>query len=364
MLHGACVRKGKGEIYMIGIGIVGTGWVAAYHVRALRELGMEITAVVGSSGEKAEAFAKEWGISRYGAEPDLLFAPEITAVHICTPPERHYGQIRTLLLHGKHIFCEKPLSLCKKEAQELAELADRSGLVCRVGFNIRAYAQCQKARALVREGALGRLLLIHGSYLQEFGVSPAQWSWRYESALHAVTEIGSHWLDLAQYLSGERISAVSAVSDKFHPVRYKKEGLLYTETQEGAETVSVPSEDVALIHFRTEKGAIGSVVLSELSHGHGNCLTVELTGEKASLSWNSEAPSELSFSRKGYRESLWQEDSFEATFRNQFRSFYESVEEGTATLLPDFREAYGNVALCEAILESDRNNAQWVEVSL
>ena len=119
-----------------------------------------------------------------------------------------------------------------------------------------------------------------------------------------------------------------------------------------------------MIHFRTEKGTIGSVVLSELSHGHGNCLTVELTGEKASLSWNSEAPSELSFSHKGHRESLWQEDSFEATFRNQFRSFYESVEEGTATLLPDFREAYGNVALCEAILESDRNNAQWVEVSL
>ena len=256
------------------------------------------------------------------------------------------------------------MSLCIEEAKELAELAEQSGLVCRVGFNVRAYAQCQKARELVQEGALGRLLLIHGSYLQEFGANPAQWSWRYESALHAVTEIGSHWLDLVQYLSGEKITAVSAVLDKFHPVRYEKEGLLYAEAQAGARAVEVPSEDVALIHFRTEQGAIGSVVLSELSHGHGNRLAVEFTGERATLSWNSEEPTKLQFAHKGERNTLYQEDSFDDTFAKQFRSFYASIGEKSPCFLPDFREAYGNVALCEAILESDRNHSAWRSVRL
>lgn len=218
---------------------------------------------------------------------------------------------------------------------------------------------------MVHEGTLGRLLLIHGSYLQEFGADPAEWSWRYESELHAVTEIGSHWLDLAQYISGEKISAVSAVLDRFHPVRYRKDGLLYTESQEGAELISVPSEDVALIHFRTERGAIGSVVLSELSHGHGNQLAMELTGEKASLVWNNENPTTLILSQKGQISTLFgEEDSFENTFLTEFREFYQTVRGEAPYSGPDFCEAYRNALLCEAIQKSAENSSAWTEVSL
>lgn len=347
------------------IGILGTGWVASLHMQALRQLGIEVFAVVGTTEEKASAFAHEWGIPNYGTESELLLDPCISAVHICTPPQGHYEQIRLLLSQGKHIFCEKPLTLSGKEGEELAEMARDCHCLCCVGFNIRNFSQCRRAKELVREGTLGRLLLIHGSYLQEFGADPAMWSWRYESDLHAVTEIGSHWLDLAQYISGERISAVSAVLDRFHPIRYRKEGLLYMEPQEGAEPVSVPSEDVALIHFRTERGTIGSIVLSELSHGHGNRLTIELTGEKASLAWNNEDPTNLILSQKGQKTTLSGEaDSFENTFLTGFREFYRAVRGEAPYTGPDFYEAYRNVLLCDAIQKSAENHSAWKEVRL
>lgn len=346
------------------IGILGTGWIAAYHVQALKKLDVEIYAVVGSTAEKAENFARQWDIPHFGAALELLCDPQIFAVHICTPPGKHYEQICLLLSHGKHIFCEKPLSLSAKEAEELSHLAEASARRCCVGFNIRSYAQCTIARKLVENGELGRLLLIHGSYLQEFGAEPAVWSWRYESDLHAVTEIGSHWLDLAQYISGQKIIAVSAVLDRFHPVRYQKDGLLYHAPQEDAQAVSVSSEDVALIHFRTENGVIGSVVLSELSHGHGNQLFLELTGENATLSWNSEVPTALFLSRKGQRTELpGQEDSFEDTFLCEFREFYREID-GKENGCPSFSDAYRNVLLCEAIARSAKQQSAWMEVAL
>ncbi len=353
------------EKTMEKVGILGTGWVAAYHVQALRQLGIEASCVVGTTVEKAAAFAREWDISNFGAEAELLLAPEITAVHICTPPHKHFEQIRLLLSHGKHIFCEKPLTLSATEAEELAKMAQESEGICAVGFNIRSYQQCLKARELVAKGALGRLLLIHGSYLQEFGAEPAMWSWRYEDDLHAVTEIGSHWLDLAQYISGEKITAVSAVLDRFHPVRYRKDDLLYTEPREGAEIVSVPSEDVALIHFRTETGAMGDLVLSELSHGHGNQLSLELTGTKATLAWNNEDPATLTLSHKGQTENLkGEEESFENTFLTEFREFYEAVRGEKSYEGPHFIEAYRNTLLCKAIQNSAENDSAWREVPL
>ena len=352
------------EKYMEKVGILGTGWIAAYHVKALRQLGIEISTVVGSTAEKAEAFAREWNIPNYGADLELLLDSEITAVHICTPPHKHYEHISLLLAHGKHIFCEKPLTLSVTEAEELARIAEESKCLCAVGFNVRSFHQCRKARELVQGGTLGRLLLIHGSYLQEFGADPAVWSWRYESDLHAVTEIGSHWLDLAQFISGEKITAVSAVLDRFHPLRYRKDGLLYAENQEGAVTVSVPSEDIALIHFRTEGGTIGSVVLSELSHGYGNQLTMELTGDRATLTWNNDHPTMLTLAHKGKTETICgEEDSFENTFLTQFRDFYGAIREETPYTGPDFWEAYRNTLLCDAIKYSAENNSAWREVA-
>ncbi len=347
---------------MASAGIIGLGWIGEIHAQALKEKGIELRAVVGRDPVRTKAFAEKWNVPYYGTSTHCLYEAAVDCVHICTPPDSHFELIRELLAHGKHILCEKPLCLENTEAQALAALAEKEKLVCAVGFNVRYYLACQKAKELVQSPAFGRVLLIHGSYLQEFGANPARWSWRYAHKLHAVTEIGSHWLDLAQYISGQRVTALSAQLDRFHPLRYEKDGLLYTQEQENSKAVAVPSEDVALLSLRFSGGALGSVVLSELSHGRANRLSLEITGENESLWWNSEAPEQLFLARKGeLPQVLSFSDDFFQTFCRLMDGVYHAISGKTADY-PAFARGGENVRLCDAAWESSRDNSKWVEV--
>lgn len=341
-------------------GIIGTGWIAELHAMALAKLNIPIVAVVGHNEEKTRDFAKKWNIPIYGRETKILYSAEVDVVHICTPPAAHYRQIKEALSHKKHVFCEKPLCLEPEEAVELASLAEKEAIPCAVGFNVRYYQACQKAREIVSSPDFGKVLLIHGSYLQEFGAEPAMWSWRYEDKLHAVTEIGSHWLDLSRYISGKELVAVSALFDTFHPMRYKEGNSLYCETAAGREAVAVPSEDAAVINLRFDGGAIGSLVLSELSHGRGNRLALEITGEKQSLWWNSEESGCLFLAEKGKTPMKYCfDDGFEDTFVEILRSFYEN---NACMNYPSFADGRDNVLLCHAFWRSNKENSCWVEV--
>lgn len=345
--------------------ILGTGWIAQLHARALQEAGVELAAVVGTTLEKAKVFAATWQIPAFAAEPSILLENSIDCVHICTPPAQHAPAIRELLSHGKHIFCEKPLALDPQEAQQLAAHAEKKRLLCAVGFNLRFYPALQRAKELVSSKEFGRVLLIHGSYLQEFGAEPAVCSWRYEDPLHAVSEIGSHWLDLAQYVSGKKITALSALFDHFQPRRYRKDGLLYLSPVEGSVPCDILSEDAAILSLRFENGAIGAVVLSELSHGRENELTLEITGTNQSLRWNSLQPEELFLSRKGKAAQLMKFDcSFFQTFTREIQTYYQAIQEGSCQADPcaDFRQGSHNVLLCRLAKESATQNAQWMEV--
>ena len=348
---------------MAKAGILGTGWIAELHARTLRSQGIEIAAVVGHSEENTQLFADKWSIPYYGIDMDLLYEKSVDCVHICTPPKHHHSAIKALLSHGKHVLCEKPLCLDIGEAEELSALAENSDLICAVGFNIRYYLACNKAKKLVQSDDFGRILLIHGSYLQEFGASPAQYSWRYADKLHAVTEIGSHWLDLVQYISGKRIISVSTQFDRFHPLRYAKDGMLYSEPVDQGKIVHIPSEDVALLSLRFEDGAIGSVVLSELSHGRKNSLSFEITGERQSLWWSSDFQNNLYLARKGASLSVLKfEDHFDNTFSRLIQEVYHAIEVNKPCGFPTFAEAQANVRLCEALWQSAENNSCWTEV--
>lgn len=340
-------------------GIIGTGWIAELHAEALKKLNIPIAAVVGHDAERTKAFAQRWNIPVYGTKTEILYTADVDTVHICTPPAAHYDQIKEAIFHKKHIFCEKPLCLDPNQAAELADFAEREGLHCAVGFNVRFYQACQKAREIVSDPAFGKILLIHGSYLQEFGAEPTQWSWRYEDKMHAVTEIGSHWLDLSSYISGKKVVAASALFDNFHPLRYKDGNALYCEKAKGREEVAVPSEDVAAIHLRFEDGTIGSVVLSELSHGRGNRLFLEITGEKQSLWWNSEEKGRLFLAEKGKNPVEYHfDDCFEDTFVEILRTFYGS----NPSRCPNFADGRNNVMLCHALWCSNKANSCWLEV--
>src|ERR687887_2753636 len=187
-------------------GVVGTGFIGVVHVDALRRLGVEVTGVVGSSPERAQAK----GVAPvYDSFEALLDDERVDVVHLTTPNHLHYPQVKQALAAGKHVVCEKPLATRAEESAELVELAEASGLVHCTNFNIRFYPMNQEARARIRAGELGDVWSVHGGYLQDWLATPTDWNWRLEpekaGELRAVGDIGSHWLDLTQWLIGSRV---------------------------------------------------------------------------------------------------------------------------------------------------------------
>lgn len=350
--------------------LIGAGFAGRSHAAALRAAGVEIAAVITTRPSTARAFAEEWGIPAWGTDLSLALAPDVDAVHICTPPTTHGPLIRQLLAAGKHIVCEKPLSLDTSEAIQLAKLAGQSGRLCAVCFNSRFHMACQKARQLMAAGTFGRPLLIHGSYLQEFHALPSPMDWRYNEAvagrMRAVTEIGSHWLDLAQYLSGRRAEAVSASFGRFWPRRSLREGIMYPPDADG-EPLEVASEDAAAVTLRFAGGILGNVMLSEVSPGRGNHLALEITCENGALWWNAEDNNRLYTARKGegvHTEVFAFGNGFDDTFAALFRSFYAAVAAGGTDEIPwaTFADGASVTAACQAMAASADAGSRWVNV--
>lgn len=359
---------------MANAAIWGAGNIANTHAEALLGNHVNIKAIVDIDAKKAESFAARWNIPRHGTGTDLLFADDIDCVHICTPPNLHYEMVIKLLNSGKHVLCEKPLCFENEQAREIMALAREKGLACAINFNVRFHMACRRAKELVQSEEFGRVLLIHGNYLQEFSALPAPLDWRYNPKLagrmHAVTEIGSHWMDIAQYISGKRIVAVSAQFDSFYPIRYVENGRMYAQSAPGREPIEVKSEEAAVVSLRFEDGAIGVVTLSEISQGRYNHLSLEITGEKQSLWWNAEENNVLNFAQSGgtvQKNVFAFGNGFADTFRTLVAEFYKDVEAGgacEAPIYPIFDDGMRNVILCNAILESAGNDSKWVKIEV
>ena len=369
--------------------LFGAGFAGEVHAAALKACGVELAAVVTRTSASAEAFAKKWDIPRFGTDETLAYAEDIDVVHICTPPTTHGRIARECLKHHKNIVCEKPLSLSAGEAEELAELSEKSGLLCAVTFNVRYHQACRRAKEILTSGVLGRPLIIHGSYMQEFNAFPAPLDWRYDPQLaggmRAVSEIGSHWFDIAQYISGEKIQAVSALFGRFNPERVLCDGVMYPPEQDHGEdtgrdcreqagTIRVDSEDAAAISLKFEHGAMGSVLLSEISPGRGNCLNLEITCEQGNLWWNEEENNVLYVAGKneGIKKEIFAfGNGFGDTFIEFVKDVYghveqpgaENADEGPDGIRPGFREGAEIAAICEAAYVSDREDSRWVKVN-
>jgi predicted dehydrogenase len=208
------------EITELCAGLVGTGFIGVVHVDALRRLGVKVAGVVGSTPDRAKA--KRIG-PVYPTYEELLEDESVDVVHLTTPNHLHHPQVKQALAAGKHVVCEKPLALTAEQSAELLEVAEQSGLVHCTNFNIRFYPLVQHARALVRGGELGDVWNVHGGYLQDWLHSPTDWSWRLEpekgGELRAVGDIGSHWLDLVQFVTGSRSRPCSRISRPRFPSR-------------------------------------------------------------------------------------------------------------------------------------------------
>ena len=290
------------------MGLVGPGFVGRHHIDAVRRLGfVDVVAIAGSDERRTRATADALGVPKaYGSFEALAADPEVQVVHNTAPNFLHGPIIRAALAHGKHIVSEKPLASSAEEAYALWVAAREAGVVHATTFNYRGNAMVQQARAMVAAGDLGPAHYIHGGYLQDWLLKPTDFSWRLEpdkgGASSAVADIGSHWCDLAQHVTGSRVASVLADLSTVVPTRYRpraaREAFVDAAVEERGEPVQIRSEDMATILMRFEDGAKGVVSIGQVCAGHKNDLWLEVNGAKSSLRWSQEHQNELWIGRR------------------------------------------------------------------
>jgi hypothetical protein len=291
----------------LGIAIVGTGMIGAVHRRAALLAGAEVRGVAASSPQRAKEVAQAWNVAHaYRDIEEVVSDPQAQVVHVCTPNHLHRSMAQAALEAGKHVICEKPLATTLEDAQALAALAARTGLVATVPFVYRYHPVVREARARIAQGELGPLHLIHGSYLQDWLLDPASNNWRVDPSLGGTSrvfaDIGSHWCDLVEWVSGERFAEVSAAFATVIAERGAVTGQSFTTPAAGGTTQAVSSEDVATAMLRTSAGTLASLTVSQVSAGRHNRLWFEIDGARASVAFNQEDAERLWIGRPDQRE--------------------------------------------------------------
>ncbi len=383
----------------IKVGIIGTGFIGPTHIEALRRLGfVEVVALAETSQEAAEKKARELGIPKaYGQYRDMLQDSEIQVVHNCTPNHLHFEINKEIILAGKHVISEKPLAMVSKESAELLALAKKRGVVHGVNFNYRQYASVQNLHAKITNGELGKVNLVHGSYLQDWLMYETDFNWRLAPEVggksRAVADIGSHWCDTVQFVTGKRIVEVFADLATVIPIRKKPKFQVATFEAQAAleemyEDVSINTEDYASVLVRFEDGSRGVFTVSQVSAGRKNRLSFEVNGSISSAFWNQEEPEKLWIGHRDKPNELLLADPalFKAEARssihhpgghnegwpdalkNMMINFYTFIREGKnlETDKPNFATFEdGHLSMCitDAILKSSAEQ-KWVKVKV
>ena len=378
----------------IKVGVCGLGFIGPAHVEALRRVpGIEVVAISDLNPDIARQKAEMLGVEHYyGTFYELLRHPGIESIHICTPNNLHYPMTKAALEAGLHVVCEKPLAMTVKEARELVDLAEKKGLVNVTHFNIRYYPLIRHMRAKRKEGQLGEIYSIIGSYLQDWLFYDTDYNWRLEpdksGNSKAVADIGSHLMDLLEYISGLTITEVLADFNTIHKSR--KKPLKPVETYSGKllkpedyQEVPIYTEDYASVMLRFNNGNKGVVTVSQVSAGRKNRLSLEIAGSKQTFSWCSETPNELWIGKRdGANEILLRDPSlvdassrslisfpgghnegFPDTSKQMFKEVYQEIRFGRSSSpeYPTFKTGLRELVLCEKIIESNRRQV-WVEV--
>jgi len=378
----------------IRVGIAGTGFIGPVHVEALRRNNISVIGLAEATPELAEEKAALLGIPKaYESFEQLVADESIDVVHLATPNVLHYPHAKAVLEAGKHVVCEKPLAMNSEQSADLVRIAAETGLVNVINFNIRFYPMVQQARAMVRNGEIGDIFILQGSYLQDWLLLPTDWNWRLEpelgGTLRAVGDIGSHWLDLMSFITGLKVKEVFADFRTFHPIRKKPLRPLETFTgkmltPEDYEDKPIKTEDYASVLLHYENGVRGILIVSQVSSGRKNRIYFEINGSKSSLSWNGERPNELWIGHRTEPNQVLMKDpsllapeavttvsypgghneGFPDTFKQLYNKVYNYILAGDLDAEPDFptfADGHYEQVLCEAIELSAKEN-RWVEV--
>ncbi len=377
------------------VAIVGTGFMGPAHTEGLRRLGINVAGILGSSAEKSQRAAADLGIPRaYSDFADLLADGEIESVHITSPNRHHFEQTSQTLQAGKHVHCEKPLAMTSAESGALVQLASESGLAAGVNYNMRFYPLNWEVRSMIQSGTLGQIHSITGSYVQDWLLYPTDYNWRVLSSeggkLRAVADIGTHWLDLVQFITGLSVTAVQADLKTVYTTRQRPTGEVETfsakvQAPDATGSIDIETEDSGAALLRFSNGAHGSLWVSQITAGRKNCLRYEIAGSEASVAWNSEQPNELWIGHRNQPNQLLLRDpglvseaalahigypgghneGYDDSFKHSFKSFYDYIAAGDLNApqpFPTFADGHKEILLCEAILQSHEQE-RWVEIN-
>lgn len=328
------------------IGLVGVGFIGKQHIEAIRRIpGAEVVAVADSNADVAKNIAEQFYIPKWHADyHDLLADERIAIVHNCTPSLFHYQVNKDAIVAGKHIYCEKPLTLTAAESEELVCLARDAGVAAGVNLNYRHNVMVKEMRA--RAAGFGRIHSVYGEYIQDWLMYDTDYDWRMNPAIggesRAIADIGSHCFDTIQYILNKRIVSVCADVINVFPVRKRCEaasGTFSGATGRVLEEVTVPSEDISSVMLRFEDGTPGLVHVSQVHAGRKNGLAIAVSGSECSLEWRQERADRL---RVGHRDRGNEELYADAKLLTPFARSYATLPGGHAVGWHDaFRNAIG-----------------------
>src|SRR6266581_1554045 len=364
--------------------VFGTGFVGRVHLEGIRRLGyVQVYAIGEPQIEKANQLAAEFGVEKTDADyRRILEDPAVDAVHVCTPNAFHFPIAKDALEAGKHVICEKPLAISMAEAKQLVRIAaekKRRNCTC---HNLRCYPMVQHMRRMREDGDLGEILVVQGGYSQDWLHYDTDWNWRLDSKFNGpsrcLADIGSHWCDMAEHVTGQRITSVCADLQIFHKTRKQPKGPVETfagktlRPEDYIET-TVDTEDFGAVTFRMGDRTRGSFTASQVSAGRKNRLNIEIYGSKGGASWDQERPDELWIGQRNSNNQILVKDpslmkssarpyadlpgghseGYDDTFKQVFRRFYQSILDPSAEpQYPQFADGLRQLTILQAELDS------------
>jgi predicted dehydrogenase len=372
--------------------IVGTGFMGRVHLEAVRRTeGVEVAAIVGRTEDAAQRLGAGFGVPLMKTDyREVLRDRTIDAVHVCTPNAQHYSMTKDALELGKHVLCEKPITTAVREAEELVTLAAKQGLRNCVCHNLRYYPMVQQMRQLREAGELGEILVVQGTYSQDWLLYDTDWNWRADSKVsgpsRCMADIGSHWFDLAEHLTGLRVTSLCADLQTFHPTRKRPKHSVETFANKlmGPEDyieTPVDTEDFGAVIFQMGTRTRGCMSASQVSAGRKNGFRMEIYGSRSSVAWNQERPDELWVGHRDSGNAVFVKDpslllpgargfadlpgghseGYDDTFKQVFRRFYASIGSSGTAEYPQFVDGLRQLRILDVVLESHRAR-KWVDV--
>jgi predicted dehydrogenase len=373
--------------------ILGTGFMGRVHLEAVQRVeSVEAAAIAGRNAEATRRLGAGFSVPVLTTDyREVLRDPTINAVHICTPNAQHFSMSKDALLAGKHVICEKPLTTTVAEAEELVSLAGRQGVRNCVCHNLRYYPMVQQMRRMREAGDLGEILVVQGTYSQDWLLYDTDWNWRVDSTAggpsRCMADIGSHWFDMAEHITGQRVATLCADLQTFHATRKQPKHSVETFANKllGPEDyieTAVDTEDFGAVIFRMGTRTRGCVTASQVSAGRKNRLSIEIYGTKSSVAWDQERPDELWAGHRDVGNQVFVKDpsllkpaarsyadlpgghseGYDDTFKQVFRRFYASIgAPGETPEYPQFVDGLRQLKILNAVLQSHRTRS-WVDV--